>query len=594
MRLTHQDYGNGLDRTINFYRADRLRSSEVLSKGAQTIDDLSMVYTYAVDKQVTSEQITGDLLPSSGFTSSYDAGNRLTNWSSPTSATTTKAQTWNYDNAGNWDSTDKTIGTTTTTENRTHSAADQLTNIGGEASTNDLKGNLTEYEIKGIEYTVTYDLDNRISKVEVDNDDVEYRYDAFGRRVIRKEGSTSTSLIWWGNSECAEHKHQAGQTVIQNDIMEHPSRLNSVIARAVDGSKFKLQWYHKNYLDHVYAVSDDSGDILEHYRYTAFGEVTIYDENGNLENSTQIENTILWNTRRRDEVTGYYMYKYRHYSPELGRWPSRDPIGENGGVNLYAFVGNAPTVYWDGLGLIKIPNPKYLEQMKQALLNLKLDGKGNIEPAGLKKLMDLGVNDSISSRSFTYQAAHGALLHEKKECGWFAAAMMVTSERGIGMVEDPVGKRFVSDDMSDFLAAGNEHLFMYNLKMFAHLLHGRPLSPTLDNGVYIPGSGKIDYGKALDKRLVQIEQARVQAFIVKYKKDNGKTTVEMKKIMDEINGGFNGNLKQFAQGFIIRRAVKDVTNKTKMNFDFSNQGQRVMLGDSMIEDFYRQVEKEKR
>jgi len=51
-----------------------------------------------------------------------------------------------------------------------------------------------------------------------------------------------------------KYEHQAGQTVIQNDIMSHPYLLNSVIARAVDGSKSKLEWYHKNYLDHVYAV----------------------------------------------------------------------------------------------------------------------------------------------------------------------------------------------------------------------------------------------------------------------------------------------------------------------------------------------------
>ena len=33
-------------------------------------------------------------------------------------------------------------------------------------------------------------------------------------------------------------------------------------------------------------------------------------------------------------------YQYRHYDPVTGRWPSRDPIKEEGGVNLYAFVGN--------------------------------------------------------------------------------------------------------------------------------------------------------------------------------------------------------------------------------------------------------------
>ena len=135
--------------------------------------------------------------------------------------------------------------------------------------------------------------------------------------------------------------------------MSHPSQLNSVIARAVDGSKFDLEWYHKNYLDHVYAVSDDSGDLNEHYRYTAFGEVTIYNNSGTVQSSTQINNTITWNTRRLDAVSNYYLYKYRHYDPQLGRWPSRDPIGETGGVNLYAFVGNHPTYYWDYLGLNK-------------------------------------------------------------------------------------------------------------------------------------------------------------------------------------------------------------------------------------------------
>ncbi len=34
-----------------------------------------------------------------------------------------------------------------------------------------------------------YDLDNRVITVDVNNSDVEYRYDALGRRVIRKEGS---------------------------------------------------------------------------------------------------------------------------------------------------------------------------------------------------------------------------------------------------------------------------------------------------------------------------------------------------------------------------------------------------------------------
>jgi hypothetical protein len=33
-------------------------------------------------------------------------------------------------------------------------------------------------------------------------------------------------------------------------------------------------------------------------------------------------------------------YGYRYYDPVTGRWPSRDPIEERGGLNLYGFAGN--------------------------------------------------------------------------------------------------------------------------------------------------------------------------------------------------------------------------------------------------------------
>jgi hypothetical protein len=44
-------------------------------------------------------------------------------------------------------------------------------------------------------------------------------------------------------------------------------------------------------------------------------------------------------------------YGYRLYDPETGRWPSRDPIEEEGGVNLYGFVGNSVVHLIDVLGL---------------------------------------------------------------------------------------------------------------------------------------------------------------------------------------------------------------------------------------------------
>jgi hypothetical protein len=44
-------------------------------------------------------------------------------------------------------------------------------------------------------------------------------------------------------------------------------------------------------------------------------------------------------------------YAYRYYDPQTGRWPSRDPIEEWGGLNLYGFVGNDGVSSIDVLGL---------------------------------------------------------------------------------------------------------------------------------------------------------------------------------------------------------------------------------------------------
>jgi RHS repeat-associated protein len=47
---------------------------------------------------------------------------------------------------------------------------------------------------------------------------------------------------------------------------------------------------------------------------------------------------------------GVAYYGYRYYDPITGRWPSRDPIEERGGVNLYGFCYNSSLNYLDYLG----------------------------------------------------------------------------------------------------------------------------------------------------------------------------------------------------------------------------------------------------
>ena len=51
---------------------------------------------------------------------------------------------------------------------------------------------------------------------------------------------------------------------------------------------------------------------------------------------------------------GVAYYGYRYYAPEGGRWQSRDPIGERGGLNLYSFVANKTIDVADLLGLATV------------------------------------------------------------------------------------------------------------------------------------------------------------------------------------------------------------------------------------------------
>lgn len=51
------------------------------------------------------------------------------------------------------------------------------------------------------------------------------------------------------------------------------------------------------------------------------------------------------------DASGLDFALYRAYDTEHGRWLNRDPIGEAGGLNLYAYVGDDPTSSYDPSGL---------------------------------------------------------------------------------------------------------------------------------------------------------------------------------------------------------------------------------------------------
>ncbi|MCR5839101.1 MAG: RHS repeat-associated core domain-containing protein [Kiritimatiellae bacterium] len=107
-----------------------------------------------------------------------------------------------------------------------------------------------------------------------------------------------------------------------------------------------VPWYDA--YGNVMGYWDAQGNVVAEYTYDAFGKL--------ISSSGPMADVfaIRYSTKYFDIETGLYYYGYRFYSPELMRWITRDPIGEAGGVNLYAMCANDPIGDVDVLGLYEL------------------------------------------------------------------------------------------------------------------------------------------------------------------------------------------------------------------------------------------------
>jgi RHS repeat-associated protein len=112
----------------------------------------------------------------------------------------------------------------------------------------------------------------------------------------------------------------------------------------------------KDYLDPT-ALITPAAAVVERFSYDAFGPVRFMDSSFVTQSSSSYAWTFLFHAEFIDSESGLYNYGYRFYNPSLGRWLSRDPIGEDGGVNLYRMSHNNPVIFRDVLGLSPGPWP---------------------------------------------------------------------------------------------------------------------------------------------------------------------------------------------------------------------------------------------
>ena len=102
-----------------------------------------------------------------------------------------------------------------------------------------------------------------------------------------------------------------------------------------------------------------SGNIVAKYEYSPFGRIV------SASGSYVDANPFRFSSEYYDVETGLVYYNYRYYNVESGRWLSRDPIEEVGGINLYGFVDNNGVNAWDNLGLEDDPVQDFLRERGQ-------------------------------------------------------------------------------------------------------------------------------------------------------------------------------------------------------------------------------------
>ncbi len=318
-----------------------------------------MVATY---KSKTAETRTGAMANWGWSTgaSGYDDEDRLVSW---TRDDNNLSQSWTLTKEGDWSQ----FVENTTTENRTHGPAHELTSITiGSTQYNlghDVKGNLTDIP-SGLRPTasrLSWDFDNRMSAADTDGDNVDevtLKYDALGRRVAKASGSAT--VVYVSMTQPIQYSPFAGQVVAEYSSGAAPASPTEkyVYASYIDEPVLKdgtggTVYYHRNSQYSVCALTSTTGAVVERYGYEPYGELTILAADGStVRASSSYANTYTYTGRRWDADLSLYYFRARIYSPTLGRFLSRDPLGFVPGANLFEYVRGRVAVRVDSLGLL--------------------------------------------------------------------------------------------------------------------------------------------------------------------------------------------------------------------------------------------------
>jgi RHS repeat-associated protein len=212
----------------------------------------------------------------------------------------------------------------------------------------DAAGNVTRMlsytPYRGI--SLSWDTQGQLLSAKTNNVIAEsYTYDPLGRRLSTTDSSGTVWHVYDGG-HCAADVDASGQPLRAYTWGPGIDNLLAVTVFSPDATN--TCYAVKDHLGSVHALIDSSGTVAATYTYDAWGNVLSHFRTPELSNFSL---RFLWQGREYSWATGLYNFRARWYSPELGRWLSPDPIGLEGGLNLYEFCGNDPVNFVDPYGL---------------------------------------------------------------------------------------------------------------------------------------------------------------------------------------------------------------------------------------------------
>ena len=270
---------------------------------------------------------------------------------------------YQYDNIGNRKEAFE-FGSTTDYETDELNRYAGIVRNGGEAFTPqyDADGNQTLVKTSTGIWQVSYNAENRPVRFvnESAKTVVECTYDSMGRRFEKKVTVGGTTgfharYLYRDYLQVAECDLTGETPALVRSYLWDPSepqatRVLAMTRWEANGTQVKEHLYcMHDAMKNVTSLFGEARGRRALYEYRPYGGLVTSE--GNMAQ----ENKFRFSCEYMDDELGLIYYNYRHLNPNDGRWISRDPIAEQGGWNLFAFVKNNSIINFDYLGEKTIP-----------------------------------------------------------------------------------------------------------------------------------------------------------------------------------------------------------------------------------------------